>query len=83
MCCHPLNDHRRGEPDTCCHVHAEDLPSNGGGVAPRVFLDNLDGMPVTKPDGWTVQRQNRIDELTAQAAQMEESHGSTEPSHGH
>lgn len=44
MCCHELNGaHRQGEPITCCHVHAEDLPTN--------FVK------VTEPEGigWTAQ----------------------------
>jgi hypothetical protein len=63
-CCHPTGGpHGRGEPQTCCHVHAEDLASNREGQR---------GEPVQPPTGWTAGEQARIDELTAQIAKAEE-----------
>lgn len=57
------NIHWKGEPTTCCHVHAEDLPDNEN--AHR-------GEAQVVPVGWTAQGQARVDELTAKIAEQEE-----------
>jgi hypothetical protein len=53
MCCHPVDGvHGKGEPDTCCHVHAEDAPSN---LDENDFQKyDSDGW-VSVADGWTAQ----------------------------
>jgi len=54
--------HWKGEPSTCCHVHAEDLPEN------HQQRGEVEDVPV----GWTAQAQAAVDQLTDLAAKAEE-----------
>jgi len=61
-CCHPTGGpHGKGEPETCCHVHVEDLPSNRA---------NQQGEPPLLPDGWTAQEQALADKLADKIAEQ-------------
>lgn len=53
--------HWKGEPKSCCHVHAEDLPEN----------NNQRGEVEEVPVDWTAQRQATIDDLTTKIAEAE------------
>lgn len=61
-CCHPTSGpHGKGEPQTCCHVHVEDLPSNQA---------NQQGEAPLPPEGWTAQEQDLADKLTTEMAKQ-------------
>jgi hypothetical protein len=63
-CCHPTGGpHGRGEPDTCCHIHVEDLPSNRRAQQ---------GETPQPPTGWTAQEQHLEDELSQADAEAVE-----------
>lgn len=78
-CCHdPMgNTHWKGEPETCCHSHIENMPSNH---AQRGEVEHV-------PTGWTAQAQARVDELTTKIAEAEQQIEDTEevpaPVHRH
>lgn len=58
MCCHdPMGRHWANEPDTCCHVHAEDLPSN-------TTLEQSTNFEEFVPPGWTAQVEPEQEEAT-------------------
>lgn len=62
-CCHPTGGpHGKGEPNTCCHIHVEDLPSNRRAQQ---------GEPKQPPTGWTAQEQHLEDELTQEIAESD------------
>lgn len=69
-CCHdPLGKlHWKGEPKTCCHVHAEDLPEN----------NHQRGEVEEVPVGWTAQAQAKVDDLNARIAEAEAKIGTDE-----